>query len=63
MNNVKMSGGKAIGIFHDIDSQKYSEDEKVTAIHHCLFETSPQLKKTAIADVARWLYQKRYGDA
>lgn len=51
-----MKLAKAIGIFHNIDSDNYTDDEKGTAVFHvCKMATHNSITKAAMLKVIWWL--------
>ena len=53
-----MNIGKACGIFEQLESDKYSENEKLTAIKEVLvMPTHNGITKDKILSAFRWLYE------
>ena len=52
-----MNIGKACAVFEQIDSERYTDDEKLTAIEMVLdMPTHNGITKDTILDAFRWLY-------
>lgn len=52
-----MSGGMALGIFSNIKSDEFSNDEKKEAIHIVMTKHEDrEVKKKAMHEVIEWLY-------
>lgn len=52
-----MNVGKACAVFEQIDSERYTDDEKLTAIKMVLdMSTHNGITKDTILDAFRWLY-------
>lgn len=59
---TKMLTGKALGIFHDINTPKFTDEEKTYAIYHVLSHLNPKaIKKDAFVEVAKYLFEKHTG--
>lgn len=56
-----MDIGKAMAIFHNINSDKYSEVEKVMAIYRVMYmETHNSVTKDSMLKVIRWLWDRQF---
>lgn len=58
-----MNIGKACGIFEQLESDKYSENEKLTAIKEVLdMPTHNGITKDKILSAFRWLFERAVED-
>ena len=56
-----MNIGKAMAIFHNINSDKYSETEKAMAIYRVMhMETHNSVTKNSMLKVIRWLWDRQF---
>lgn len=56
-----MDIGKAMAIFHNINSDKYSDNEKAMAIYRVMhMETHNAVTKESMLEVIRWLWDRQY---
>lgn len=56
-----MDIGKAMAIFHNINSDKYSETEKAMAIYRVMhMETHNAVTKASMLNVIRWLWDSHF---
>lgn len=56
-----MKIGKAFRIFEEINSDEYTEDEKVIACYHVLqAPTHNSINKDKMLAVAKWLFDKSF---
>lgn len=56
-----MGIGKACAIFMQIESDKYTDEEKATAIYHVLkMPTHNGVTKDAMLAVIKWLFERRW---
>ena len=54
-----MNIGKAVGIFCNIDSKEYSDEEKAVAIFEVLkMPTHNGIRKEAMLEVTQWLFER-----
>ena len=56
-----MDIGKAMAIFHNINSDKYSDILKAVAIYKVMYmETHNAVTKASMLEVIRWLWDRQF---
>ena len=56
-----MDIGKAMAIFHNINSDKYSDSLKAMAIYRVMhMETHNAVTKASMLEVIRWLWDRQF---
>lgn len=56
-----MDIGKAMAVFENINSDKYSETEKAMAIYRVMYmETHNSVTKASMLKVIRWLWDRHF---
>lgn len=61
MTIEKMNIGKAVAIFEQLDSDKYSDEEKAIAIYEVMnMSTHNSVTKANMLEAIKWLFDKCY---
>jgi len=56
-----MTRGRAIAVFHSLDSENYTENEKAEAIYEIMHSTTMNgITKRALVVALKWLWHQRY---